>query len=254
MAIPKVLGTETEYGIAAVGVPGFQPRPLVVAVDLDLRRIAQTDPLGLRARVAPPGCSRLRADPFARGVRRGPGPRERDPPQRREVLRGSRASRVLDARMPHAARAGHPRQGGGADPRAIDGRGHHADAGRAATRDLQEQLRREGQLLRHARELPRRPADPVRRHRPGPDPVLRLPPGLLRCGQARLRGAVGRARAADLPAHAARGLLRDRGRPGDHAEATDHQHAGRAPRRSRRSTGVSTSSSGTPTCARSRSS
>ena len=45
-----------------------------------------------------------------------------------------------------------------------------ADAGPV---DLQEQLRRQGQLLRHPRELPGRPRDPVRRHRPRPDAVLR---------------------------------------------------------------------------------
>ena len=56
---------------------------------------------------------------------------------------------------------------------------------------------------------------------------------LLRGREARRGGVVGRAVARPLPAHAARGLLRGRGRPGDHPEAPDHQHARRAARRPR---------------------
>ena len=57
--------------------------------------------------------------------------------------------------------------------------------------DLQEQLRRQGQLLRHARELPRRPRDALRRHRARPDAVLRDAAGLHRRGQGRVRGRPG---------------------------------------------------------------
>src|SRR6476469_5217324 len=49
------------------------------------------------------------------------------------------------------------------------------------------------------------------------------------CRQARARGAVGRTRQACVPAHAARRLLRNGGRPGDDPEAADHQHARRTP-------------------------
>ena len=123
MAIPKVFGTETEYGIAAAGAPDFNPVLVLVPADLDVRGIAASHPLGLRAGVADARRSRLRAGARARGFGRGPRTGERDPAQRRALLRRPRPPRVLHARMPHAARAGDPRQGGGADPGAIAGRG-----------------------------------------------------------------------------------------------------------------------------------
>ncbi len=71
---------------------------------------------------------------------------------------------------------------------------------------------------------------PVLRHRGAPDAVLRDPPD-------RLRGGPGRTGpgwlAARLPDLAAGGLLRGRGRPGDDAEAADHQHPRRAALRRR---------------------
>ena len=79
-----------------------------------------------------------------------------------------------------------------------------------------------GNFLRDPRELPRRSSDGVRRHRAGPDPVLRVPPGVLRGREAWLRGA-GTSGSTDLPVTQRAGLLRDRGGPGDHAEAADHQ-------------------------------
>ena len=79
------------------------------------------------------------------------------------------------------------------------------DAGRAAgpaarrrDRRPQEQLRRQGQQLRLPRELPHGPRGAVRAHRrPGHAP-LRHPPDLLRGRQGGLRGARASAR-ADVP-------------------------------------------------------
>ena len=95
---------------------------------------------------------------------------------------------------------------------------------------LQEQLRRQGQLLRHPRELSRRSAAPFANLRASRS-VLRYAAGVLRRGQGRLEGAGGEG--ARLPAVAARRLLRSRGRSRDDAEASDHQHARRTTRRSR---------------------
>ena len=108
------------------------------------------------------------------------------------------------------------------------------DARRAADRGLQEQHRRQGQLVRHARELPGRP----RRCRSrtwsrGLTPFFVTRQIFCGRGQARRRGAWDERAPGSLPAHAARGLLRGRGRAGDHPEAADHQHARRAARRPR---------------------
>ena len=100
---------------------------------------------------------------------------------------------------------------------------------RPGDRRLQEQLRRQGQQLRHARELPRRP-------RPCPSrtscdvllAVVREPPGVHRRRQGRQRERCRRRRLPDQPA---RRLLRGGGRPRDHAEAADRQHPRRAARR-----------------------
>ena len=93
--------------------------------------------------------------------------------------------------------------------------------GSAADQALQEQHRQQGRLLRRPRELPDAPRDAVRRHRPAPHPVLRQPAGHQRRGPGRHRPGRPRARLPDQPA---RRLLRGRGRPGDHAQAPDHQH------------------------------
>ena len=58
---------------------------------------------------------------------------------------------------------------------------------------VQEQHRQQGRLLRLPRELPDAPGHAVRRHRPAPHPVLRLPAGGLRRGPGRpRRGRPGR--------------------------------------------------------------
>ena len=62
-------------------------------------------------------------------------------------------------------------------------------AGRCRDRRAQEQLRRQGQQLRLPRELPARPRAAVRPHRRPDHAALRHPPGVLRRRQGRLRAA-----------------------------------------------------------------
>ena len=66
-----------------------------------------------------------------------------------------------------------------------------ARAGHPADPALQEQHRRQGRLVRRARELPDGPEDAVHRHHPRAHPVLRDPPGVRRRrpGRDRHRGA-----------------------------------------------------------------
>ena len=75
-------------------------------------------------------------------------------------------------------------------------------AGQRADPALQEQHRQQGRLVRLPRELPDAARHPVRRHRPAPDPVLRLPPGgrAARAGSASARTRAARAsRSASAP-------------------------------------------------------
>ena len=107
-----------------------------------------------------------------------------------------------------------------------------AVARRLAAGHLQEQLRRQGQLLRGPRELPDGPGRPVHPDRGRRHPPLRHPPDLRRGrqgggGDATHDGAAGR-----LPALPAGRVLRGAGGPGDHPQAAHRQHPGRAPRRS----------------------
>ena len=233
MAIPKVFGTETEYGIAAAGAPDFNP---VLS-------------------------SSLLISTYAGSLRRIRWDYEQESP-----LRDARGFEPVPARegsdedlglanviLPNGARYyvdhAHPEY---STPECITPRALviHDKAGerilersldevltsmpqRAAAVDLQEQLRRQGQLLRHARELPDGPLAAVRRHRARPHAVLRHPDRVHGRRQGGSRGAVGRTRAFDLPTDPARRLLRDRGRARDHAEAAHHQHARRTARRSR---------------------
>ena len=166
MAIAKVLGTETEYGIAAVGVPDFNPvlasSMLISTFAGSLRRIRwdyeQESPLR-----------------DARGF---------EPIPSREV--SDEDLGLANVILPNGARYyvdhAHPEY---STPECLTARELviHDKAGErilerslreVATQlpdspplaDLQEQLGRQGQLLRHPRELPRGPADGLRRHRP----------------------------------------------------------------------------------------
>src|SRR6058998_3323537 len=113
MAIPKVIGTETEYGISAVGAPDFNP---VLS-------------------------SSILISGYAGALRRIRWDYEQESP-----LRDARGFEPVQMR--ESARARHPRQGGGANPRTLArGAPPHAPAG-AAGDDLQEQHGRKGQLVR----------------------------------------------------------------------------------------------------------
>ena len=213
----------------------LQPGPLVLAADQHLRGRAPPDPLGLRAGVTAPRRPRVRAGPAARTLRGGPRSRERDPAERRPLLRRPRAPRVLHARVRDAARPRDPRQGGGADARAVARGGRSARCpARSALAIYKNNSDGKGNSYgTHENYLVDR-RDAVRQHRARPDAVLRDAVRSSRgAGKLGARGPVGRAGRATLPAHAARGLLRDRGRPGDDPEAPDHQHARRAARRPR---------------------
>ena len=80
-------------------VARVQPGHLLLAADQHLRGRAPADPLGLRAGVTAPRRPRVRARPAARTLRGGPRSRERDPAQRRPLLRRPRPPRVLHARV-----------------------------------------------------------------------------------------------------------------------------------------------------------
>ncbi|CAA9285336.1 MAG: Pup ligase PafA' paralog, possible component of postulated heterodimer PafA-PafA', partial [uncultured Corynebacteriales bacterium] len=227
-------------------VRGLRPRPAGCERDAavlpdrqrvrrPLRRATQPPgPLGLRGGVAAAGRARLRprqrAGPGVHGGRGRRRPGQRHPDQRRPAVRRPRPPGVLHAGVHQPARHRAVGQGRRAD----HGRGVPAGGpgrpGAAADPALQEQHRQQGPVLRLPRELPDVAGDPVRRHRPAPHPVLRLPPGGRRAGPGRHRaGRPGRG----LPAVPAGRLLRGRGGAGDHAQAPDHQHPGRAARRRR---------------------
>ena len=118
---------------------------------------------------------------------------------------------------------------GEADPGPLGGGGGPAPAPGPADQRVQEQLRRQGQFVRVARELPDGPGRAFLPGRPARHTSLRHPPDLHRRRQGRGGGAGGRARR--VPDHPAGRFLRRGGRPRDHAEAADRQHPRRAPLR-----------------------
>ena len=233
MSVRRIMGTEVEYGISVQGQPAANPMVAssqVVNAYATLDHQGAPGPVGLRGGVAAARRAWLRH--VASGGRpqpahrRGPRPGQRDPHQRRPALRRPRAPGVLHARGDLAAGHRAVGQGGGADHarRLPSGRaGARGDPDRA----LQEQHRQQGRVVRRPRELPDAALHAVRRDRAPPHAVLRLPPGRVRCRAGGDRP--GRARAR-LPAQPARRLLRGRGRAGDHPQAADHQHPGRAAR------------------------
>ena len=177
MAIPKVMGTEIEYGITVKGDPDFDP-------DLELRPPRQRLPRGP-----------LRRDPL--GLRPGEPPRRRAglPGRRREVhtepagkhrpqqdarergalLRRPRPPRVLLPRGDQRPGSGRStRRPASASSRRQPPRGERP-AARPAPRCccLQEQQRPQGQQLRLARELPDGPPHVLQADRREPDALLR---------------------------------------------------------------------------------
>ena len=156
MAVPKVCGIETEYGVAPAGLAGRQPGARVVDADQRLRRAPQGR-LGLRGRVArdatPAASPATASQPpeiethlvntvLTNGARyyvdhAHPEYSTPECADALELVRADKAGERILARSMQAARR-------------LLGPG-------PGDRRLQEQLRRQGQLVRLPRELPRRP-------------------------------------------------------------------------------------------------
>ena len=232
----RIIGTEVEYGISSPSDPTANPILTSTQAVPGVRgrrghSAGQADAVGLRGRITSARRAGLRPQPgnrpsADRGRRRGRCG-EHDPDQRRAPVRRSRPPGVLGPRGDRPAGCGHLGQGGGARHGGRgQARGKRAGGGQAPA--LQEQRRRQGRVVRLARELPDEPADPVLGRHRGADAV----PGVA-TGRHRLRagGHRSRRRRARFPAHAARRLHRGRGRTGDHPQARDHQHPRRAARR-----------------------
>ena len=232
MAIPKVLGIETEYGIA--GGPDHDP---ITASSIVVNAYAQQGRSRINwdfqgetpgpRRARPAGADQLRAD-------RRDAPGQRGAHQRRAPLRRPRPPGVLLAGVPDPARGGRSTTRpasrcscaalavANACPR--PGPGDHA---------LQEQLRRQGQLLRLPRELPGDARRRVRRRRARDGAALRVAPDRRGRGQGRRRD---------------RGRRSRRVRPSSSASARSSSRRSSASRRrsSARSSTPATSRTATP--------
>ena len=232
MALPKVMGIETEYGIIVRNQPDFNP----ILSSLLLINSYET----YRS-------SRIRWDYEAesplRDARGFEYAEDKDVPSKEE-------SRLINLILSNGARFyvdhAHPEYSSPettnprdcviwdrAGERILDLARTRAEAVSPPEQRIliyKNNTDSQGQLLRHPRELPHGPQGALRAHRPAPPPLLREPPGLHGGGQG---GRGEQHRALRLPDVAAGGLPRDRGRAGDDAQPPDHQHPGRAPRRSR---------------------
>ena len=142
-------------------------------------------------------------------------------------------------------RAARPRRR--ADLEAVDGGRQPSPRSGRGDRHLQEQFRRQGQLLRLPRELPHRQSRALFAHRPRAHPTPCHAADLRRGGQDRRRG-LPRGLLAAVPAQPAGRLLRGGSGPRDDAKAPDHQHPRRAPRRPAEVPPPARDQSGTPTC------
>ena len=220
MAIPKVIGTETEYGISAVGMPDFNPvlssSMLISTFAGALRRIRwdyeQESPLR-----------------DARGF---------EPVQVREPVEEDLG--LANVILPNGARYyvdhAHPEYSTPecASPREL------VVHDKAGERILERSLRELERILPPGQRIAiyKNNSDGkgnsygthenylVDRATPFGDIVLREPADLHRRRQAGHGGPMDGRAPRVLPAHPAGGFLRDRGGPRDHAEAAHHQHAG----------------------------
>ena len=225
MAIPKVCGIETEYGIVVRG--GGESNPIAASSLLINAYVAAREPprgrVGWDFEDESPGQRR----PGLRARRRAGRPRSRRTSSTRCSPTAPATTSTTPTPRSRRPSAPTPREvvrvrpGRRGDRAPLDGRGARACCPTApGDRRLQEQLRRQGQQLRLPRELPDGPRGAVRPHRRPGHAALRHPPDLHRRRQGRLRGCPGVAdRRRAVPAQPAGRLLRGGGRARDHAEA-----------------------------------
>ena len=185
MAVPKIVGIETEYGVALRGAP--DPNP-VVASSLLINGYVEQRRVGWDFEDESPGRD-------ARGFARdGAQPPEVETHLVNAVLTNGARYYVDHAHPEYSTpECSDPLQAVLFDKagerilaRSMDAARRLLPAG-PGDRRLQEQQRRQGQLVRLPRELPRRPQRAVRDARAQPHPVVRDPPGVHRRGQGRLR-------------------------------------------------------------------
>ena len=127
MAVPKVCGIETEYGVVLHGASDANP---VLASSMLINAYVEHRKVGWDFEDESPGRD-------ARGfAREGAAPPEIETHLVNTVLTNGaryyvdhRASRVLDSRVRRGARAGVRGQGGGADPRSLDASSRGACSG-----------------------------------------------------------------------------------------------------------------------------
>ena len=194
MAIQKVLGIETEYGII---VRGGDSNPIAASSILINAYVQELARAG-----AATGASRVGWDfedeqpgNDARGFNaEGQMPPEVETHLVNAVLTNG-ARYYVDHAHPELSTPGvrrptvdrRVRPGRRADPAPLDGGRHRAPARGPGDRRLQEQLRPQGQQLRHPRELPDGPGGPVLEDRPLRDAALHHPADLHRGRQGRHR-------------------------------------------------------------------
>ena len=181
MAIPKVMGIETEYGITVKNQPDFNPilSSLLLINSYETYRSS-------RIRWDYEAESPLRD---ARGFeymeeKDGPSKEESrlinlDPVQRRPLLRGPRPPRVLEPGDDQSARPAS--SGTGPASASSNLARQRAEAVSPPEQRIlihKNNTDRQGQLLRHPRELPDGPQGALRAHRAAHDAVLRHPPDL----------------------------------------------------------------------------
>ncbi len=200
----KVCGIETEYGIQVVSAGDMSPTTasslLINAYVAQLER-----KVGWDFEDESPGTRRPGLSPA-----RGPCP----PRSRRTSStpcsptgRATTSTTPIRSTRPRSARTPlelvlHDRAGELVLRRSMEAADRLLPHGRA-DRHLQEQLRRQGQLLRLPRELPRRPGRALLADRARADPSPRDAPDLHRGRQDR-RGGLPRGPRADVPAQPAR--------------------------------------------------
>ena len=251
MAIRKVCGIETEYGIA---VRGADSNPVAASSRADQRlhrHPRPTDGLGLRGREPGHRRPRLRGRGRAAARRRDP-PREHRAHQRRPLLRRPRPPRGLDARVrrrPRRSWSGRPCRGGGRSKRSmVAARSMLPDGAEIVVYKNNSDGKgtsygcHENYLV--ARELP------FGRLVTPDHPALRDPPGLLR-RRARWGASRPACRRARCRSSSASGRTSSRRRSGSRPPSSARSST---PGTNRTATGsataASTSSSATPTAAR----